>query len=101
MSNVDFQRYVIMLNKIEGIDDTEDLIRAHVSYLKDLDNQMRLVLCGPFSDFAGGMVIVKADSLEHAEELANKDPFVIQNKRSYSIKTLELSCEENNHLGMG
>ncbi|MEM5818414.1 MAG: YciI family protein, partial [Desulfitobacterium hafniense] len=36
----------------------EEIIKDHVEYLKELKSQGRLVLCGPFTDYPGGMVVL-------------------------------------------
>lgn len=100
MSPDRFTRFVILLSHAEK-PMTEAVIRAHVAHLKRLDAEGRLVLCGPFKDHKGGMVIVKAESYAAAKEIAEADPFVKEGVETYELRTWELSCEENNHLGMG
>ena len=80
---------------------TEALVRKHVAHLKELDRQGRLVLCGPFQDHKGGMVIIKAASLDEARKTAEADPFVQEGVETYDIRIWELSCAANNHMGMG
>jgi len=80
---------------------TEELIKSHVAHLKELDKKGQLVLCGPFLDYKGGMVIVKASSYDEAKEIAESDPFVREGVETYEIRSMEISCEENNHLGIG
>jgi len=50
----------------------------HVAYLEGLGE--RLVLAGPFLDDnekpCGSLVIIKAESLEDAKEIAGRDPYV-------------------------
>ena len=101
MSENKYRRYVIFLNKIKGIETSESLIREHVRFLRKIDEKGKLDLCGPFLDHEGGMLIVKVDSFVEAQNLAKSDPFVSSGARSFEIRTWELSCEENNHLGMG
>lgn len=96
-----FTRYVYLLSQNPGAESSVELIKDHVSHLKELDRKGQLVLCGPFSDFRGGMVILKASSFEEAKEIAEADPFVMTGFESYELRTWELSCEENNHMGMG
>lgn len=93
--------YVYLLTKNSNIDFTEELIRAHVHYLKELDQRGQLVLCGPFTDYPGGMVVIRADSYKDAKQIAENDPFISSGAESYELRTLEASCEQNNHLGMG
>ncbi|RXJ04652.1 hypothetical protein DS745_03725 [Anaerobacillus alkaliphilus] len=91
----------MLLTLNPGKELTEKLIKEHVHYLKKLESENKLELCGPFSDYKGGMIIIKAKSYEEAKEIAELDPFVISRVESYEIRTWELSCKENNHMGMG
>lgn len=97
----DYRRYVILLSHVQGKTLNEQIIRQHVAHLRKLDQQGRLVLCGPFTDYKGGMIIIRAESLEEARSIAASDPFVKEGYENFELRTLELSCEENNHLGMG
>lgn len=96
-----FTRYVILLSLVPGKKLTEPLIKEHVQFLKGLEREGRLVLCGPFTDYNGGMIIIKASSLEEAADIAASDPFVRSEVETFEVRTLELSCEENNHMGFG
>ncbi len=101
MNVAEFTRYVILLSHVPGVDLPRELVRAHVMYLERLDEKGQLVLCGPFSDYKGGMIIIKADSYDEAQQIAEADPFVKSNAETYELRTLKLSCKENNHMGMG
>lgn len=57
----------------------------HLEYLAQLEGEGKVFLKGPFVDGAGGLVIYKADSLEEAKEMAEKDPYV-----SEGVRRLEL-----------
>jgi uncharacterized protein len=96
-----YTRYVILLTLNSGKELTEKLIKDHVDFLKKLESENKLVLCGPFSDYKGGMIVIKAESFEEAKKIAESDPFIISQTESYEIRTLELSCKENNHMGLG
>lgn len=76
----------------------KELIRNHVDYLKELKSQGKLVLCGPFTDYPGGMVIFFAEDLVEATKIAESDPFIASKCKSYEIRTLQLAHEENNYL---
>jgi len=99
--NNSFIRYVCLLTMIPGKHLNEEIIRAHVRHLKGLEEKGQLVMCGPFSDFNGGLVIFKAQPYDEALELVKADPFVKEGYESFELRTLELSCKENNHMGMG
>ena len=101
MDTEHFTRYVIMLNTIPGVSTPEGLISGHIRYLRALDQAGKLVLCGPFADHRGGMVIIKAASEAEANAIAQTDPFVAEGVRDFEVRTWLLSCEENNHLGRG
>ena len=94
----DHLRYFIFLNQAGGRALTPEVTAAHVAHLRRLDSEGRLEICGPFIDFAGGVVVVDARSLEEAHQIAVSDPFVNQGFRTYEIRTMKWSREENNHL---
>lgn len=96
----DFTRYVILLRRNPGADITPELMRRHVEHLKRLEERGQLVLCGPFSDRTGGMTIIRAVSLEAAQAVAQADPLVSSGMETYEVRTLLLSCRENNHRGI-
>ena len=76
----------------------EELIKEHVEHLKSLKSQGKLVLCGPFSDYPGGMVVYLADNLEEATNIAKSDPFISSGCKTFEVRTLEVANEENNYL---
>ncbi|NKB80946.1 MAG: hypothetical protein GKS05_03425 [Nitrospirales bacterium] len=50
---------------------------AHLERLQNLYDQGKLVLAGPFTDKAGSLMIIEADSLEEATAFAQSDPYTI------------------------
>ena len=97
----DFTRHVITLTRDPSHARSEELVRAHVAFLRELEREGRLVLAGPFEDGTGGMIIIRAKSHEAACAIAESDPFVISKCASAGVRTWLLSCEENDHLGAG
>ncbi len=97
----EFTRFVILLSTVEGKPTSEKLIRNHIAFLRGLDKEKKLVMCGPFTTKKGGMIVLKAASLEEARTIAESDPFVQEGVRTFEVHSWELSCEENNHMGMG
>lgn len=93
-------RYVVLLERT-GRPMTPELLKGHIAHLRRLEREGRLVLCGPFADHAGGMLVMKAASKEEARAVAAHDPFVSGGFSTCEVRTWELSCEENNHLGAG
>jgi len=92
-------RYVYLINRNKNY--TFDVIKKHVEHLKKLENNNQLVLCGPFQDYDGGIVILISESIEDAKIIAESDPFITDGFSTYELRTLELSNKENNHLGVG
>lgn len=93
-----FIHYVILLSKLKPL--TEEIVRKHVKQLQQLENNGQLVLCGPFNDYDGGMLIIQAKDKAEAISIAEADPFIQEGYETYELRTLEQSCEANQHLGM-
>ena len=51
---------------------------AHLERLKKLQTQGKLICAGPFSDQAGSLMMIEADSLADAEAFAQADPYVLE-----------------------
>lgn len=69
-----------------------------MEHLKRLKRQGKLVLCRPFTDYPGGMVIFLDESLVEVTNIAKDDPFIASGCKSFEIKTLEPANNENNYL---
>ncbi|EPZ45625.1 YciI family protein [Alicyclobacillus acidoterrestris] len=77
---------------------TKELIQGHVSYLGELKQQGKLPFCGPCKDETA-IMILKADSLEEAEELLAGDLFTRANYyQDRRIVEVEEATPENNFL---
>ncbi|MDR2974349.1 MAG: YciI family protein [Propionibacteriaceae bacterium] len=74
------------------------VVSSHVEHLRRIDSVGHLVLCGPFTDDAGGMVVLRARSFEEANDIAAADPFVAQGFRTYQLRTVEVANQENGYL---
>ncbi len=92
------ETYVILLSMKPDKQFTKDVIGRHIRHLEQLDDTGKLVLCGPFLDHAGGMVVVRASSKEEARAIAEADPFVAEGFESYAIRTLHEATRENGYL---
>jgi uncharacterized protein len=75
-----------------------DIIKSHVEYLKSLKSQGKLILCGPFTDYPGGMVVISAENIFEATNIAKSDPLIASGCKSFDIRTLEQANEGNNYL---
>ena len=52
--------------------------QAHLERMDPLDKAGKVVLAGPFTDGAGSLIVIKAESLEEARTFAAGDPYVTE-----------------------
>ncbi|MDF2870603.1 MAG: hypothetical protein K0R05_2178 [Anaerocolumna sp.] len=76
----------------------KELIEQHVEHLKKLKKENRLILCGPFGDYPGGMVVFSAQDKDEADRIAQSDPFISSGCKTYELRTMEIADETNNYL---
>jgi uncharacterized protein YciI len=50
---------------------------AHLAGLEPLLRKGKIVLAGPFTDQSGSLIIIEADSLEEAQQIAQNDPYTV------------------------
>ena len=74
------------------------VVQEHVEHLRILDQEGRLVLCGPFTDYPGGMVVFRADSEDEALRIDESDPFIASGFKTFELRTLEVANADNNYL---
>ena len=79
---------------------TKAVVTRHVENLRRLDEEGKIELCGVFKGYPGiaGMVIIKADSLEAAEEICKAEPLVAEGYATYKLRALQVAEKENNYL---
>ncbi len=77
----------------------ETIILNHVHHLRQLKQAGKLVLCGPFSDHPGGLVVIHASSKEEALQIAKSDPFIRDQYKTFDLYTLDVA-DENNDFGL-
>lgn len=88
--------YVMLMDNKKRLD--TEVIKRHVGHLKALDSMGKLYLCGPFSDYNGGMVILNVQSYDEAKEICQLDPFVSEGYKTYQLRTLEVAEKQNDYL---
>ncbi len=69
--------FVYVLEPIVDRPQKEPIVPLHLQFLEKLANEGRLILSGGFGDKSGGLVCIKADSLEEARKIAENDPFIV------------------------
>lgn len=88
--------YVYLMEDVKPLN--EEVIKQHVEYLRALKRSGKLVLCGPFTDYPGGMVILMAEDILEANDFAKADPFIALGYKTFDIRTFEEANEENHYL---
>lgn len=79
--------FFILLHKNKEF--TEEVIARHMAHLSMLKAAGQLVLAGPFLDWKGGMVVVRAEDRKAAMMIALADPFVSEGFERFEIHELD------------
>jgi len=79
---------------------TKAVVERHVGNIKRLDDEGKLELCGAFRGYPGvaGMLILKVQSLDEAEEICRSEPLVLEGYATYKLRKLQVADKENNYL---
>lgn len=88
--------YLYLMQNVKPLN--QAVILEHVEFLRRLKNDNKLILCGPFSDYPGGMVILRANDIDDAIALIEKDPYIKYGYKTFVLRTIEIANEENNYL---
>ena len=93
--------YVMMIERGKTFNKvTKAVIERHVEHIRNLDDSGKLELCGAFKGYPGvaGMVILKTQSYEEAEELCKLEPLVAEGYATYKLRNLQVADRDNNYL---
>ncbi|OPH51171.1 hypothetical protein BC351_35565 [Paenibacillus ferrarius] len=61
-------------------------ISEHIAYVRQMFNQGKIVLAGPFLDSSGGAIVMDVGSEEEVRTLIENDPFVTNGIFDFQIK---------------
>ena len=70
----------------------------HLRYLAQLHAAGSLVLSGPFADRTGGMIVVRAESLDAARAIAEADPLVASGVDRYDLREWRLTAGDADRI---
>jgi len=93
--------YVMLIEKGKSYNKlTKAMVVRHVEHLRALDENGKLALCGAFKGYPGvaGMVVLKAESYEEAEELCKSEPLVVEGYATYKLNSLQVANKDNGYL---
>ena len=84
--------FVVISTPIAAPEMVRAALPAHLTYQRDLEVSLRLVLAGPVSDDWGenmqgaGMIVYRTTDMEAARALAEADPMHSAQARSYTLR---------------
>lgn len=94
-------RYVMFIERGKTYNKmTKEVVAKHVDNIRALDDAGKIELVGAFRGYPGvaGMIVLKTDSLEEAEELCKTEPLVALGYATYKLRNLLVANRENNYL---
>lgn len=57
----------------------------HLAFLKQMRDEKKILMNGPFTDGTGGLVIYAAANLDEATSYLKQDPYIINGARDWEI----------------
>jgi len=98
---MDKQTYVMLIERGKTYNRiNKEMVVKHVERIRQLDDDGRLVLCGPTKGYPGvaGMIVFTADSAEDAEAVCESEPFVAEGYATFKLFSMRVGNRENNYL---
>jgi uncharacterized protein YciI len=89
--------YLIFLYSIPGRSLSPELINLHAAHLAELDQNGMLVLAGPISERAGGLIVLRTANKAEARAIAEDDPLVRGAYQTYELGTWLMSNRHNGY----
>lgn len=86
------QLYVILTKPSQGLEPVLDNLQDHLAYQLELERKGVMFAAGPFADddqqrWEGeGMVIIRAENIEEAKQIAAEDPMHKSGAREYRVR---------------
>jgi len=71
----------------------DQYVPAHVAYVKDLKAKGHEAKTGYWSEYGGGMLLFKADSLDQARAIVDADPLIKNHCVDYELYEWRLVVE--------
>ncbi|MDZ5608646.1 YciI family protein [Bacillus pseudomycoides] len=70
----DKKRYIVTYREMTNMSENENLADQHVTYLRQLIEQGKLIMAGAYASGNQGMMVLSASSLEEAASIIEADP---------------------------
>jgi uncharacterized protein len=69
----------------------EQELLEHGKYIKQLLDEGKLLMAGPFTDNSGAEIILKVNNEEAVQDIIKKDPAIINNIFTYEVKAWDIT----------
>ena len=89
--------YLIFLHSIPERPLTREVVNLHANHLAELDDSGKLVMAGPLTERAGGLIVVRTASAAEAMAIAEEDPLVRGAYQTYELGTWLMSNRQNDY----
>jgi uncharacterized protein len=89
--------YAVELIPVEGRELTPDLIARHAAHLRELDEDGKLVLAGPFTDDPRGLLVLNCADTAAASAILEADPLVGAGVRTYRVHSWLIATAGNGY----
>ena len=77
--------YVIIQKQISSLEIMNQVRPEHLAYLKEVHNKGELIVAGRYKNSTGGLIIVCTENYERALEIAQNDPYILNDVRDFTI----------------
>lgn len=85
--------FVALMETIDPIKDAE-ILETHKAYLSEHIALGNIYAKGPFTDHSGGLIILKVDSFETAQDIIDNDPVSLNHTRKIILKEWKSTLSE-------
>ena len=90
--------YAVILQPVEAKELTADVITRHAQHLRELDDDGKLVLAGPFTDHPSGLLVLRGKSKDEIKSIMEQDPLIQGGFRTIDVRTWLMANRTNNYL---
>lgn len=90
--------WIIRPDLAMGSKEVVKALMEHTAYMKELEEQGKVVMAGGFLDGTGGMDILEVDSVEEAVKISDNDPLRRANLIRQDIKPYGTDLEARNKM---
>lgn len=77
--------FILSLKYIKPIEEVENELEAHISYLEKYYSLQKFICSGRRNPRTGGIILCNAENTKEIETIINEDPFYKKNIAEYEI----------------